>query len=466
MITSVTGASGRIGAARSDIEPQPSTGVRLPRVGTSVALTAAMLASSAPALLPRPAVTQALLTGVSMAIALAVAWSARRALGTRRPARLRAQAWTAGVGALISTGAILSNIQWQNRLRVSMGTPSVDWHYAVDVVGGATCVALTLWVIGLAIRRMCTAMGSIRSVVLIGVVGVLSYFVAVPALWSAMSSSFAASNSALDDAVTAPVAVARSGSPNSLVPWRTLGREGRKFTTGGLDPSTVRTYVGLDSAATLDQRVELAVADMERAGAFDRSVVVVAIPTGSGWVDENAVTGAESRFGGDVATVAVQYSNKPSWATFVFAEDDARRSADAVARAVAARAATKSTPPQIVVYGQSLGSVAGSDAYLSLRHTDPRICGAVWAGPPAGAVDTDGATVLANSSDPVVRWSADLLWSPPNTSTTRPDAPTPMWLPFVSFVQTSVDLAAALDVGAGHGHRYGTDQGTSMPRCR
>ncbi|MGB6277216.1 MAG: alpha/beta-hydrolase family protein, partial [Rhodococcus sp. (in: high G+C Gram-positive bacteria)] len=100
------------------------------------------------------------------------------------------------------------------------------------------------------------------------------------------------------------------------------------------------------------------------------------------------------------------------------------------------------------------------------RHTDPRICGAVWAGPPAGAVDTDGATVLANSSDPVVRWSADLLWSPPNTSTTRPDAPSPMWLPLVSFVQTSIDLAAALDVDPGHGHRYGTDQGTSMPRCR
>ncbi|MDO9176351.1 MAG: alpha/beta-hydrolase family protein, partial [Actinomycetota bacterium] len=102
----------------------------------------------------------------------------------------------------------------------------------------------------------------------------------------------------------------------------------------------------------------LAVSEMERAGAFERSVVVVAIPTGSGWVDENAITGAERTFGGDVATVAVQYSDKPSWATFLFAEDDARRSANAVVRAVATRAAAEPTTPKVVVYGQSLGSVA------------------------------------------------------------------------------------------------------------
>lgn len=363
-------------------------------------------------------------------------------------------------------GAVYSNILWQNQLRAAMGTRTVDWHYAVDVVGGAACVALSLWGTGLATRRMCTTLGGVRSTVLIAVVGMLFYLVAAPALWSAMSKSFSASNSALDDSVTAPNTTTRSGGPDSLVPWGTLGREGRKFVSGGIAADTVRTYVGLDSAPTLDRRAALAVADMERAGAFDRSVVVVAIPTGSGWVDENAVTGAEARFGGDVATVAVQYSDKPSWATFLFAENEARSSAEAVTRAVAARAATQSTPPQIVVYGQSLGAVAGSDTYLSLRRTDPVICGAVWAGPPAGAVNTDGATVLANSSDPVVRWSADLLWSAPDPTATHHDAPTPMWLPIVSFVQTSVDLAAALDVDAGHGHRYGIDQGTSMPRCR
>lgn len=466
MIASITGSTGRIGsAATSDALPL-STGIRVPRIGTSIALTAAVSMSSAPALLPRPADTQALLIGVSMAITLTLTWSARHVLGTRKPAGFAARAWTAGVGTAISTGSMYSNILWQNKLRSAMAKPAVDWHYAVDVIGGAACVALALWGFGLAIRRVCAALGGVRSLAVFAVLAVLSYVVAAPAVWSAMSRTFSASNSAVDDTVNAPIAATRSGGPDSLVPWATLGREGRKFASGGFDPDTVRTYVGLDSAPTLDRRVALAVADMERAGAFDRSVVVVAIPTGSGWVDENAVTGAESRFGGDVATVAVQYSNKPSWATFMFAEDDARSSAEAIAHAVAARAATKSTPPQIIVYGQSLGAVAGSDTYLSLRRTDPLVCGAVWAGPPARAVDTDDATVLANSSDPVARWSAQLLWSPPDSTATRRDAPAPMWLPLVSFVQTSVDLAAALDVDAGHGHRYGIDQGTSMPRCQ
>ena len=464
MIAPIVAGPEVAGTARPSAPPE--TSVRLPRVGTSVALTVAVMVSSAPSLLPRPAVTQALFTGVLMASALAAAWSARRVFGPRTRARRRTLAWAAGVGTSISIGSSTANNLWQNRLRVAMDVETVDWRYAAEVAAGAICVAAVLCGLGRAATRIGGTLGGGRSVILVAVAGLLSYFVAAPAVGSAVSDSFSASNSVVDDAVSPPSSNTRSGALTSIVPWRTLGAEGRKFVSGGLDPSSVRAYVGLDSASTLDRRVALAVADLDRAGGFQRSVVVVAIPTGSGWVDENAVTGAESRFGGDVATVAVQYSRAPSWATFLFAEDDARSSADAVVRAVAKRAASEPTPPDIIVYGQSLGAVAGSDAYLALRHTDSRICGAVWAGPPAGAVNTDGATVLANSSDPVVRWSADLLWSPPSTSTTRPDAPMPMWLPVVSFVQTSVDLSSALDVGAGHGHRYGTDQGTSMPRCR
>ncbi|MDV8020698.1 alpha/beta-hydrolase family protein [Rhodococcus sp. IEGM 1330] len=464
MIAPIVAVTGVAGTSRPSAPPE--TSVRLPRIGTSVALTVAVMVSSAPSLLPRPAVTQALFTGVLMASALAAAWSARRAFGSRTPARVRLQAWSASVGTLMSIGLLSANVLWQNRLRVAMDVETVDWRYAAEVAAGAICVASVLCGLGRAATGIGGVLGRGRSMILIAIAGLLSYVVVAPTVWSAVSDSFSASNSVVDEAVSAPSSNTRSGAPASLVPWRTLGREGRKFVSGGLDPSTVRAYVGLDSAPTLDRRVALAVADLDRTGAFQRSVVVVAIPTGSGWVDENAVTGAENRFGGDVATVAVQFSSAPSWATLLFAEDDARRSANAVVRAVAERAASEPAPPDIIVYGQSLGAVAGSDAYLSIGRSSPGVCGAVWAGPPAGTVNTEGATVVANSSDPVVRWSADLLWSPPSTSTTRPDAPMPMWLPIVGFVQTSVDLVAALDVDAGHGHRYGTDQGTAMHRCR
>jgi uncharacterized membrane protein len=117
--------------------------------------------------------------------------------------------------------------------------------------------------------------------------------------------------------------------------------------------------------------------------------------------------------------------------------------------------------PNVYLYGQSLGSVGAAAAFAEAGPA----CAALYAGPPAGTVRPDGATVLANTSDPVVRWSPRLLLLPPRLDGTRPDAPSPGWLPVVSFVQTTVDLLGALDAPAGHGHRYGTDQGTALPDC-
>ncbi|MHC3368885.1 alpha/beta-hydrolase family protein [Rhodococcus aetherivorans] len=71
---------------------------------------------------------------------------------------------------------------------------------------------------------------------------------------------------------------------------------------------------------------------------------------------------------------------------------------------------------------------------------------------------TAGAIVTANTSDPVVWWQPSLLWSPPDLSRARRDAPVPRWLPVVSFVQATLDLPVALDAAPGHGHRYGPDQ--------
>ena len=205
--------------------------------------------------------------------------------------------------------------------------------------------------------------------------------------------------------------------------------------------------------------MQLAVRELERTGGLARDNVVVAVPTGSGWIDANAVAGLERRFGDDVAVVGIQYSYAPSWATFVFGRDEAIAAATALYDAVAERIASKPVRPRLYVYGQSLGSVGGSAA---LQHGGA--CGALWAGPPAGTAVGDAA-VLANSSDPVVRWSPRLAVAPPDLSAVRADAPAPPWLPVVSFVQTTVDLFDALETPAGHGHRYGTDQGTSMPSC-
>lgn len=464
MITSGIEVATRTGAART-VGGRPISEIRFPRMGTSLAVTAAVLASTAPSLLPRSAQTQAVFTGTLVAVALTVAWAVRTTIRPRHCSSRRLRAATACFASVATIAGLYSNLLWQNSLRSAMHTDTVSWRYPVDIAGGALCIALVLCGCGLAVRQTCTALGTRRTTVVIAVAVLLGSIVVAPSARSAMLAAYSASNSAAEAGTVAPTSTTRSGGTGSLVPWHTLGREGRKFVSGGTDSQTVRSYVGLESAPTSDLRVDLAVSEMVRAGAFDRAVVVVAIPTGSGWVDENAVTGAEVRFGGDVATVALQYSNKPSWATFLFAEDDARHSADALVRAVTRRAADSPSPPSVAVYGQSLGAVAGSDAYLGARGTAPHLCGAVWAGPPAGAVDTASATVLANSSDPVVRWSARLIWSPPDLAGAHRDAPMPTWLPFISFLQTSVDLVGALDMDPGHGHRYGTDQGSELPQC-
>ena len=112
-----------------------------------------------------------------------------------------------------------------------------------------------------------------------------------------------------DEADAAGPAPTVSGGPGSLVPWATLGREGRRHVLTHVRPAPVPTdrpapglpdlsietvmgepavatpvqvYVGLDSAPTARERVDLALAEMERTGAFDRSLIMLVSPTGTG----------------------------------------------------------------------------------------------------------------------------------------------------------------------------------------
>ncbi|MGH8881338.1 MAG: alpha/beta-hydrolase family protein, partial [Stackebrandtia sp.] len=255
----------------------------------------------------------------------------------------------------------------------------------------------------------------------------------------------------------------RSGSADSEVSWDSLGAEGRKFVAER--GRSARVYIGLDSAPDLNSRIALALREIERAGGFRRGHLVLMVPTGSGWLDANAAHGLDERFGGDATLVGMQYSKAPSWATFLFAREDAERSARGLFTAIEERLATIADPPKLYVYGQSLGATAGSAIFTDDRDERSRVCAALWAGPPAAAVHHGGATVVANSSDPVVQWTPQLLWRAPDLTGTRPDAPHPPWLPVVSWVQTTADMLSALGPGPGHGHRYGIDQGTALGSC-
>lgn len=252
----------------------------------------------------------------------------------------------------------------------------------------------------------------------------------------------------------------RSGYSGSLVPWDTLGAEGQTFVQAGpkraeiaqaaghaaLDP--VRVYVGVRSVPTLGQRARLAITELERSGAFARSTILVVVPTGSGWVNPAAVASAEYLTAGDLATVAVQYAERPSWAEYLLGTGRAEDTATTLVSAVRARLERIPSPlrPQLLVFGESLGAIAARSASTwadqSLLVGAP---GSAWfpASPQRGMA-------LLHADDPVGWWSPRLLFQRPHGWPGR-------WLPLVSFWQVTGALLMAIDAAPGHGHHYGPE---------
>jgi hypothetical protein len=126
---------------------------------------------------------------------------------------------------------------------------------------------------------------------------------------------------------TAPASPLVSGSPESLLPFADLGQQGRRFVTDVVTPELIeevmgepavahpiRTYVGFNSEPLYQTgRAELALAELDRAGAFERSYLLLISPTGTGWVDQTLIEAAEFLTRGDIATCCIQYARYPSF---------------------------------------------------------------------------------------------------------------------------------------------------------
>jgi uncharacterized membrane protein len=159
-----------------------------------------------------------------------------------------------------------------------------------------------------------------------------------------------------------------SGGEGSFLPLDTIDREGRKFlgcaasaeriseVMGEDAQDPIRVFAGLGSAETPEERARLAVAELERLGGLDRSRVVVYCPAGTGLVNPVPVEAEEYMSRGDVASVAVQYSQKRSLRArkdLEVASETFRLVLAELAQAIAARNGNR---PEIVVYGESLGA--------------------------------------------------------------------------------------------------------------
>ncbi len=333
---------------------------------------------------------------------------------------------------------------------------------------------------------------------------------------SFLNSTFASVNDEMDADNPAPTTPLRSGGPGSLVTWDTLGHQGRVFVSGGptveqltkfngapaVEP--IRAYAGKNSAKNIKAAADLAARELERAGGFKRKVIAVATTTGTGWINEAEASALEYMYNGDTAIVSMQYSFLPSWLSFLVDKENARQAGQALFEAVDARLRElpEAQRPKIVVFGESLGSFGGEAPFLSPNNIIARTDGALFSGPTFNNTMWDDVTVnrddgspmwlpifddgqnirfaarpdnlgrpdktwgyprivyLQHASDPITWWNPDLLFAEPDwlREPRGYDVSADMyWIPIVTFLQVSADMAVAVDVPDGHGHRYVRD---------
>ena len=190
-----------------------------------------------------------------------------------------------------------------------------------------------------------------------------------------------------------------SGSLESLVPFDTLSRAGRRFVWMAVpkdkisevmgEPARanpVRAYVGLESAPSEQERVDLAMRELERTGAFDRSWLMVASPTGTGYVNYAAASILEFLTRGDCASIAMQYSARPSPLSLDRVKEG-RRHARMLCKAIAERCAQcpADVRPKVLLFGESLGAWTSQDGFVDQGTqglVDAGIDYAIWIGTP------------------------------------------------------------------------------------
>jgi uncharacterized membrane protein len=418
--------------------------IRLPHPATTVGATAGSWIALAPSLLPRSAGVEvgvlALFTGIGALTGGLVALA-----GPRRWRQLDggSRRWALAIALALGIAGVTQAVHWQNALRAALPAPQVD----------AGWIAVT----------------AVAPVVTLAVGMVVTHAIAATArwLWAGHRRVAGAVGAAVTVLAAAVPGVASAAAPGPT-PHSTVAAD---FAAAAARPGSLRVYGSISPAGYPDRARNL-VQQWELRGGLQRRAVVIAVPTGSGWVDGDALAGFEERFDGDVGVLALQYADEPSWRAFVGGTGRARDSSIALTRAVVA--AVKAMEPQhrpaIYVYGQSLGAIGADAARIAVR-TDGdagMICQTVLAGPPAGTVrgDAPDTLYLLNGSDPVTHWRPSAIWAPPADpgSATR-DLPRPGWLPLVSFLSTSADLLGALSFPAGHGHQYGTEQGSEVRDC-
>lgn len=504
---------------------------RLDRSGVVVGLLF-LAASLTPSLIPRETIVQGVLSGVSLCAGYGTGIVGRwvwHYLEIPTPGRKVGHAvfvFTTALALIIAVATVRAWASWQDSLRDLMGMEPLD---QVRWLSG-TAAALGLFAILILLARLFRSVQRVIAIRLRGLIprriaGAVASVLAVWLFWivahggifnwllRAADDTYAALDQVAGVEIAQPANPFRSGSEASLIDWEQIGRTGRNYLTSGPDRAElatfwpakalepIRVYVGLRTADTAEARAELALRELIRVGAFDRSILVVAAPTGTGWLDPSAVDSLEYLHAGDVATVAMQYSYLASWMSLFFEPGYGADSARALFSTVYGYWSNlpKDSRPRLYQFGLSLGALSSERATNLYEVLEDPYNGAMLAGPPFASTTWrmvtkgranesppwlprfgDGSIVrftaqantlatfdkewgpmrvvyLQYASDPVVFFEPTMFFQKPEwmQNPRGPDvSPALRWYPVITALQLGVDVMLAAEVPRGFGHNY------------
>lgn len=489
-------------------------------------------ASLTPSLVPRNFATQGVLSGCALAVGYGIGvfglwlWNY---LQLPKPGQKVARAIklaTTGLFAVVAIAFLWRASEWQNSIRLLMELEPVDSAHPTKVGLIALAVFATLMIVARAFQltfRVASrnvgrfAPRPVSNLVGVVIAGLLFWSIADGLLFRAAlhmaDTSFQKLDALIEDDTRQPTDPNKTGSAASLLDWRGLGRAGRQYVATGpsrasigtflgadaLEP--IRVYAGLNSAKTPQERARLALDELKRVGGFDRSVLIIVTPTGTGWVDPAAMDPVEYLLRGDVASVALQYSYLSSWLSLLVEPDYGREAAHALFREVYEywRQLPRDRRPKLYLHGLSLGAL-NSDLSADLFDVigDP-FQGALWSGPPFLSKTWTSVTRDRDPESPfwlprfrdgsIIRFTAqkDALaipgasWGPvrivflqyasdavtffdPMAFYRMPEwmaeprgpdvSPQLRWYPVVTFLQLLLDMGMATTTPMGYGHVY------------
>ncbi|MGQ3293187.1 MAG: alpha/beta hydrolase [Shinella sp.] len=489
-------------------------------------------ASLTPSLLPRTYVTQGLLSGVAMAcgyglgVLLAALWFWLELPEPKDRVRLGLKAIVGGACGLVALVFLWRTAEWQNSIRTLMHLPPIETAHPVNVGLIALAVFLVFLALGrlfalfvrlfastsrrAAPRRLSYVIGTVLAATLFWT---LADGLLVRLVLHTADSSFRRLDQVIEPDTAEPSGPLKSGSAASLVRWGELGRMGRSFVASGPTAADIaaftgkpaieplRVYAGLNAAETPEARARIALDELIRVGGFERSTLLIIMPTGTGWVDPEGIDTVEYLHHGDIASVAIQYSYLASWLSLLAEPDYGAEAARALFHAIYGHWTTlpKESRPKLYLYGLSLGALSSEQSAELFEVIGDPYQGALWAGPPFPSriwrkmtADRnpgtpawlprfrDGSYVrftsqrnvlpeagdhwgpmrivyLQYASDPIVFYDPYSFYRQPSWMDVPrgPDvSPDFQWYPVVTFLQLTLDMAMATTTPMGLGHVY------------